>query len=409
MKKLKASALPTVMVLSVIILLLILLAYTLWDMSGLYYSTYRYQKQQQEHLNSAALLYYNDSSHVESLDRESGYTLFEDDERSKVFYNIKQWGFYECLTVSSYDASLHSTRFVGKAEESSHAAAIWICDRDMSLSIAGDTEIEGLVYVPKRGFNYIEMVSIPFTGEMISENSIRLSGRLLPAIDSSRIDYVSQLKEADISTSFTNTNAGYMSFGNETVHVAAPTITGNFTARGNVVLHGEDVTISSETKISDVILIARKVTIESGFEGSLQIFAGDTVIIEKNVRLRYPSGVYLNGNSGKTHLDLGQNSSIDGYAIVFGVHENITSFIPDINYHQREESILRGLLYVDGIANLKGNIHGAAYIGVCYYLSGEIMYQETLFNTGIRRSDEIAYPFLFSQGKYKRKEVKSVY
>ena len=409
MKRLKASALPTVLVLSVIILLLILLAYSLWDMSGFYYSKYRYQKQQQEHLSSASLLYYNDSTHVEALDKEGGYILYDDDEKSKVYYQVKQWGLYQCLTISSYDKSRHSIRFIGKAEESHHRAALWICDKDRSLAIAGNTTIEGLTYISKNGINYIKMVSIPFTGEMIPESNIHLSNRILPAIDSSCIDYVTQLRDTDMSSSFSNISTEYVNFAGETIHIAVPSIMGNFVARGNVVLHGEDVIISSETKLNDIILLARKVTIESGFEGSLQIFASDTVIIDKGVRLRYPSGAYLRGNKNKTHLELGENSSIDGYAIVFGVRENSASFIPDINYHQQEESILRGLLYVDGIANLKGDIHGAAYIGMCYYLSGEIMYVETLFNTQIKRNNNIAYPFLFSQGKYKRKEIKSVH
>jgi len=409
MKRLKASALPTVLVISVIVLLIILFAYALWDMSALYYSTYHNHKQQQENLNSASLLYCNDSTLLNSLDKESEYTLHKNDNSSTVHYDVKRWGLYECLIVSSNDRSYNSVRFVGKNEEGDINAAFWLCDKDRALLIAGCTDIKGSVFIPKNGINYIILNKIPYSGEMLVEDDIHLSDRNLPEIDTSHIDYVNELRSVDLTSQPTDGSNHYISFRNETIHRLIPNITERYTARGNIVLHGEEVIISSNAILSDIILIARKVTIETGFEGSLQVFATDTVIIEEDVHLKYPSGIHLNGNNKKTHLDIGRRSKIDGYAIVFGVGENISSFIPDINYHQQEESTLRGLLYVDGISNLKGNIYGAAYLVECYYLSGEIMYASTLFDVKISRNNEIAYPMLFTKGKYKRKEIKSAY
>lgn len=51
--RLEAATLPVVMVISVLILLVVLFVYSLWDMNFLYYSSYHYKKQQQENLNSA--------------------------------------------------------------------------------------------------------------------------------------------------------------------------------------------------------------------------------------------------------------------------------------------------------------------------------------------------------------------
>ena len=409
MKKLEASALPTVLVISVIVLLIILFAYALWDMSALYYSTYHYHKQQQENLNSASLLYCNDSTLLNSLGKENEYTLYKDDNASTIYYDIKRWGLYECLTISSNDRSHNSVRFIGKNEEGDINAAFWLCDRDRALLIAGNTSVEGSVYIPKNGINYIELNRIPYSGEMLIKEDMHLSDKNLPKVDTSYIDYINGLRNVDITTQSTGISNHYVSFRNETVHRLIPNITERYTARGNVVLHGEEVIISSDAILSDIILIARKVTIEAGFEGSLQVFATDTVIIKENVHLKYPSGIHLKGNNKKTHLDIGRRSKIDGYAIVFGVGENVSSFIPDINYHQQEDATLRGLLYVDGIANLKGDIYGSAYLAECYYLSGEIMYASTLFNIKIRRNSDIAYPMLFAEGKYKRKEIKSGY
>ena len=68
--RLKAATLPMVLVISVLILLVVLFVYSLWDMNFLYYSSFHYKQQQQENLNSAIVLYSNDSTFLRDYDEE---------------------------------------------------------------------------------------------------------------------------------------------------------------------------------------------------------------------------------------------------------------------------------------------------------------------------------------------------
>lgn len=68
--RLKAATLPMVLVLSVLILLVVLFVYSLWDMNFLYYSSFHYKIQQQENLNSAIVLYSNDSTFLTEYNEE---------------------------------------------------------------------------------------------------------------------------------------------------------------------------------------------------------------------------------------------------------------------------------------------------------------------------------------------------
>lgn len=200
----------------------------------------------------------------------------------------------------------------------------------------------------------------------------------------------------------------YHSFFNETIYALIPSETDEFYAKGKVVLFGDKVRVKSSWKISDVLLIAKNVTLESGFSGSLQIVASDTVVIEKDVYLRHPSGVYLQGNKKHTYLHICKDSHLEGCAVVEGDVESRNGFVVDIHYRQDNGSIFAGMLYVNGIAHLEGAVLGAAYLKECYYLSGENMYEGLIYDGKITRNDDLGFPILFKDGGYKRKDVKKI-
>lgn len=109
---LEAATLPVVMVISVLILLVVLFVYSLWDMNFLYYASYHYKKQQQENLNSAIVLYSNDSTFLRDYNEEKVFRLYETDSASTVRFFTQQWGFYESVNVSSHNGNFSWTRKV---------------------------------------------------------------------------------------------------------------------------------------------------------------------------------------------------------------------------------------------------------------------------------------------------------
>lgn len=407
MQKFKASSLPAVIVISVLVLILILISFQLWNMNAFYYARYHFIKQQKFNLSSAITLYCNDSLFDNRLDNEGKFQLYNEDPHSVVYLNHHYWGAYECVNAQIFDQSISSVRFLGKVQDTFRSLALWLCDRDISLSLSGEAELSGRLFLPKNGVLYTSLHSDDYRGKIIPATYIHESEEKLPPVDSTFVKRMAIYMK--LPSSFSDTiPSHYYSFLNDPICAYISDRNEGLYAKGKLILYGDKIVIPSSCQLSDILLVARHVTIESGFSGSIQILATDTVLIEKGVYLHYPSGVYLNGNDNKTYLHILQDAHVEGYAIVNGNAEGGNGFLVDIHYRQEKGSQLLGLLYVDGIAHLEGSISGSAYLKHCYYLSGESMYSGLIYNGKIRRNNNVAFPFLFKESGYKRKEIKRV-
>lgn len=404
---LEAATLPVVMVISVLILLVVLFVYSLWDMNFLYYASYHYKKQQQENLNSAIVLYSNDSTFLRDYNEEKNFRLYETDSASTVRFFSQQWGFYESVNVSSHNGNFSFTRLLGKKQECDHKAALWLCDRNRALSLSGDTEIRGKIFIPLNGINYTEIDGEYYKGEEIPYTRLDIAGAQLPPIDSTTLVFPESLKEyRNQSDELPETTETYYSFYGPTNYFNVSENRDEIVLRGNAVLFADELKISASSKINEAIIVARKVTIEEGFIGSLQVFCSDSVLVEENVALQYPSGIYLDAEIDYPYVSLSDNSEINGYVIILGRIRDEELLFP--SYRQSENSLLRGLLYVDGTTNFRGEISGAVYLKDCFFTSNQNVYAGTLYNTRITRNNNIAYP-IFLSGEYTRKEIKSIY
>lgn len=409
-KYLCAFSLPTVIVISILICLFILFAIALFDFNNYYYSYYHRTKQQKEDINSAFVLYCNDSTLLTKMEKEGFYQLYEDDPQTSVSIKTKRWGLYECAEVRAADDCFSSIRLLGKVQECEYEAALWVCSRDMILSFGGKSEVKGSTYIPTNGIKYVELGTLPFRGKEIKDYYIDLSERELPEVDRSNLYLMDKyLKETEVMPSSGDSRyKSYYSFSEEEVHFYIPDDIHQYSIKGHVVLHGDDIVLSSKTILNDVILLARRVTIDEGFRGCLQIIATDTVILRKNAHLRYPSGVYLKGNNDRTHLRMDENSTLNGYAIIFGTTENNTDDHVEENFRQAPTAVFNGLLYVDGVAHLQGDCYGGAYLKECYYLAADKTYATAICNAGIYRNNQIGFPFFFKQSSYRRKDIKTL-
>lgn len=410
MKRVRAFALPTVIVISILICMLILFAISLYDFNNLYYSYYHRVKQQKEDINSIFVLYCNDSTLLKKSNKEGSFQLYDDRPQTFVSIKAKRWGLYECAEVHASDDSYSSIRLLGKAQDCEYEAALWVCNKDLPLSLGGEAEVKGKAYIPAIGIKYVGLGDLPFQGKEIKDYYIDLSERELPEVDRANLYLKDKyLKETKVIPLPGDSGyQAYYSFSGEETHFYIPDNIKQFTARGQVVLHGDEVALSAGTLLNDVILIARRVTVDEGFRGSLQIIATDTVILGKNSHLYYPSGVYLKGNNDRTYLKMDANSMLDGYAVIFGTTENNNGNDVEENFWQAPTAMFNGLLYVDGIAQLQGKCYGGAYLKECYYLSPDKGYDVTICNAKIYRNSQIGFPFFFKQSEYRRKEIKTL-
>lgn len=358
--RLGGFALPAVLVVSVMILLLILFAYSAVTLNMRRYSLYHEKKQQREDLRSALVLYCTDSTLCAAGD-SAEVELFAGHDAVTV--SVEPWGLYEKVTLSNGYPDKYRT-LVGRRYECDVRAAFWLCDRNRALSLAGDARIDGPVYMPLNGINYTEVNRRYYTGEHIPESLLRISSAVLPEADSVWLAYARKL------------------------------------CRKN----NEEVILQYGTR--DTVICGRSVKIRSGFRGSIQIFASDSVIVEGGASLEYPSGIYVDSGDRRPYVALEKGAEVKGYVIV--TSRNSDSQLRYPSYVQKNGAKLEGLLYIEGSCNLEGNIRGAAYVKDCYYYSDRNVYAGTLYDAKIVRSDSLAFP-VFMKGPYERKMIKKLH
>lgn len=358
--RLEGFALPAVLVVSVLILLMILFAYSAVTLNMRRYSLYHEKKQQREDLKSALVLYCSDSTLCAAGD-SAEVELFAGHDIVSVA--VEPWGLYEKVTLSNGYPDKYRT-LVGRRYECDVKAAFWLCDRNRALSLAGDARIDGLVYMPLNGINYMEVNQRYYTGEKIPENRLGISSAELPDVDSGRFGYAGRL------------------------------------CRQN----NEKVELQYGTR--DTVVCGSVVRIGSGFHGSIQVFASDSVIVESGAFLEYPSGIYVDSGDRRPYVVLEKGAEVSGYVIVTSYNSDSQLRYP--SYVQKSGAKLCGLLYVDGSCNLEGDIRGAAYVKDCYYYSDGNVYAGTLYDARIVRSDSLAFP-IFLKGQYGRKMIKKIH
>ncbi len=406
--KQKAAILPTVLIVCLLMLISVFVLLSLYDMDSLYYYEYHSRKQQYANMNSACILYCNDSSFSASCDETGRYRLYPEEVASDIYLNAYPWGLYEVVEIFSHRKKFSVVKLIGKYRECNYCAALWLCDRNRSVSISGKTKISGSVYMPVNGVNYTQIRSEYYKGEPVPASDIALSGPELPSSSHSFSAGGDSLRR-DVRAGCPDIReaSAYYSFHNPAKYFEVGESMENVRIGGKVVIYGERVEIGKNCNLEDVILCASHVVIGEGFNGSLQIFAKDTVLLKRRVRLNYPSGIYLAGDISSPYIYVGNDCEINGYVVLRHGNKDEES-MPSANYVQDSLSVLRGLLYVDGIADVRGKISGAAYIWDCFYFSPEGYYAGTLYDAGFIRNNRIAYP-IFMEGDYKRKEIKSLY
>ncbi|MDL2320126.1 hypothetical protein LJC45_03230 [Alistipes sp. OttesenSCG-928-B03] len=406
-KGLRASVLPTVLVAGTLLLLAVMGIFMLWDMHAGQAARYHWTKQAQMHVESGFVLYAADGGEAERMLEEPVYRLYDDGGGSADLLTERYfWGLYEVVAIGTADGGASSVRMLGKAKPAHENPALWVCDRRKAVSFSGTTALFGEAWIPARGVQYSQMYSVAFKGRQLEPAQIRTSGEELPAIDPATRNVAEALWRLAEDT----LSDGYLSAARSfrepllCARVSGGHLDGD--ARGRVVIKGDDLIIGRECTLQDVLVVAASVRVESGFRGKVQIFARDSVVLEDNVLLEYPSGIFLDGDTPDGCLTLGDACEVNGYVIV----EETTrpKGRPKARYIQPPGARVRGLLRVDGVAQVEGAVTGSAWLRESYYFTPRGYYSDIFYNARFIGADDFPYP-VWHEGPYERMCVQWLY
>ncbi|MCD7970266.1 MAG: hypothetical protein LUF87_07930 [Alistipes sp.] len=399
-KQIPASVLPTVVIVSVIMMIVILGLLSLWDTDLLYLSRYEYTRKQMSHIESFYTLYCAHPQVVEAIGEDSLFQLYADREDSRLRITVNRWGLYEVVNVSSLCGRVTSCRIMGAGGEDE--TALWYSDHGAAITLTGKTEVIGQAALPALGVIYGQMQSEFFSGEEIPAGRIAHSGNTLPAIDGNHTTAIDALFSVPAQGMISEGMALQKALGEGEPMVLAVENgwLRNCAAEGEIIITGNRIRVDSSCRLTNAILVADFIEISDGTRGVFQAFARDSLKVGKDVRLDFPSGIY-----SRNRITLDDHAVINGYVINDFEGERDPTIA---NTVKSRTSRIRGLFFARGTTQVQGITTGNSFIEEATFFTERGYYRNLIHDAAFIHHPGIAYP-LWMDSHNKRRTAGRVY
>lgn len=339
---------------------------------NLYFSYYTEMNQTQLNAQSGLNILLSGSNEV-ALNSEKEIDLFGGGTDS-VTLKRSAWGIFETATVLAHSkhSSTRLNALIGEGIDTTEKRSLYLTDLDRPLAVCGNTLIKGTAYLPKSGIKNAYIEGKSFSGMKYVDGVTKSSSKTIPKFNDkltkSLVELLSKnIAEGDSIYNLTNNelpDSLKNSFTKHTIYVTS-TVTLEITDQhfsGNICfISDKGIEIGANAILKDVILIAPGIEIEEGFEGALQAFASDSIIINEKVKLNYPSAlgvIHTNRSKANVFITIKEDSQISGSVFAFQDPEssNVTN---QVHIAIDKGAIIRGTVYSSVSADLKGIIYGS--------------------------------------------------
>lgn len=337
------------------------------------------------------------SRNAQAQQTVEGVDLFGEG-RDSVLIQRKNWGAFEVLV--STGVSKHNqftfTAFAGDNFSDDTTVALYLSDMDRPLSLCGKTVLKGTCFLPKAGTKRAYIEGQNFVGAKLVDGTVHPSKQGMPELNKVLLDEIVKLfkqlpetdslvlvDEAELPDSIIHPfskNAMWLYSGGE-LRLE------NHFIQGNVgVVSARKLIVESTARLEDVVLIAPEIEFKDGFEGNVQVFASDTVMVGKKCKLHYPSVIGLirvEKSVDIPSLVIDEGTEING--VVFAWEEKM-----DIRKQMRivlkKESLVNGHVYSSGLIDLQGSVYGSVACNKFILSTPSSVYENHLLNAVIDRS-----------------------
>ncbi len=328
------------------------------------------------------------------------------------------WGAFEIISSKafSHGDTLGKTAVCGYGLDADTTTALITADLDQPLSLCGKTILKGDVKISKVGFKRAYVEGKNFEGSQFVQGNTLSSSRYIPPLNpeltksllqgfSTEIFNKDSLVFTDISeipdslaNSFQHKTICYQSTG--TLLLGHQQLSGNIR-----IIAGREIIVEKECVLKDILLYAPRIRIKEGFKGNLQAFATDTLIMEKNVTLDYPSVVAvirIPRSPDMISLIIGEGSSVSGAVIAY---EEKYHAMKQVNIRIEKKVSVFGIVYSSGDLDLKAEVSGLVCCNKFVLRTNSGVYDHHLLDAVIDRSKLPSYflcPDLFEDTPEKK-------
>jgi len=319
----------------------------------------------------------------------------------------ENWGAFKIVHSMAFARrdTFKKSAFVGENLLNENNTVLYLADKNSPLSICGQTEIRGEVFLPKSGVKRAYIEGQNYNGDKLIYGKENRSERFLPDLNP---ELKSLLKDPSYSQEETEqifyeeeeTDSIYKSFSSEGLHLfsLSPIYINNQFLSGKIKIESsQSIHIGRDALLNDVIVIAPEVRIESDFVGRLQIYSNN-IMIEKGATLEHPSVAMLFSDSEEIapELSIEEDVLFEGTIISYGKQRAPAQILI-------EKSEINGVIYNNGLTQIKGNINGSLYSSELVLKTASSVYKNHLLNVGISMDEDVkkrCFPNLLLKSKY---------
>ena len=291
------------------------------------------------------------------------------DNTSLINLKKKYWGVYGIIstsTVFQQDTislnALYGLRILGDTK-----TGLYIADHGHYLAIAGDSYLSGDCFLPKLGGRKAYIDGRSFRYSRIVDGSILQSKSELPRLQESFISYCkdelfnNSMTDQQVSENALNSDDIVRSFTEPSLHIHSTDAIrlDKLSLAGNIIVQSDTkIVIDPNAELDQVICVAPNIYISSGFEGRIQCFAIDTLVVESGVRLKYPAAVAVMGFERSTALlKISEDAVVEGGVLVWAEMEKGEKAELEIDPGAR----ISGIAYSSGTTEHRGRITGSLF------------------------------------------------
>lgn len=281
------------------------------------------------------------------------------DETDSVLIGKRNWGIFEMATVKSFLFSdTLKCSFLMGIENRKDSLSLYLSDEDRPLSVIGNTRIMGNVKVPKTGMRISYVDNRPYTGEKMVYGRIMDSKKTLGGLEKKWVNEIDKKLDSNLTA--------FPKLGIEKQHVSFFSPAKSYNASGvkilsnhlsgQIILYSDTaIAVSATAKLDNVIIYAQSIKIEKGFKGNCQLFARDSIVVENNAVLEYPSVLALVSKEkmvDQAKITLGNNVRFQGIILTYEPKRSALQTMVSLG----EKTVVSGEIYVTGLVKLAKNV-----------------------------------------------------
>lgn len=210
------------------------------------------------------------------------------DEEPQITLENKDWGIYDIGLIRSIinKDTIDRSIVIGYTQEEKYCLKLSYTNSYFKL--AGNSNFKGQLIVPGKQLDRANISSKPYTGSKIQFQNLIASEK---RSEIKLSDFNAALEQSLVSD--TDSSAIFQPFNEPTLLLdgvsAYESISGNVLVEANYPL-----VIPRGIRLNNVIIKAPSIVIQSGFVGSAQFIAEDSIIVNDRVELTFPSALIVN-------------------------------------------------------------------------------------------------------------------